>query len=253
MVSSLCAGLGLRRYRQGPHCKCDFAGTRLYDRRWSSGPSSSQRSRFLWRRTDSRHRRCDHVFCDRRCVGGSLHGEVNRFKVRAPSFHVGSSCVIFMLRGARQERFSACIFEQFAPCIFPSLRVASEFFCSSQLQIQEAAEARGSHRQWSPGTLSKPPPSEGQWERGRWCAGARGAFLRWERVDPEGWGVAMAALRRGARTRKSPRATKGSVSPHAPRTHRDRAAPVRARWRHAHAPRNRTRGLLGSQIKEVSE
>ena len=67
------------------------------------------------------------------------------FKVRPPSFHVGRS--FFMLDRALQvEMFSACIFEQLAPCIFPSWRVASEFFCSSQLLIQEAAEVRFLHR-----------------------------------------------------------------------------------------------------------
>ena len=69
---------------------------------------------------------------------------MNCFKVRPPTFHVGRFCGIFRLRGARKgERFYACIFEQFAPCIFPSWRVASEFFCSSQLLIQEAAKGRG--------------------------------------------------------------------------------------------------------------
>ena len=54
----------------------------------------------------------------------------------------------FVLRSTRQvERFYACILEQFAPGIFPSSRVASEFFCSSKLMILEAVKVRrGLHR-----------------------------------------------------------------------------------------------------------
>ena len=33
------------------------------------------------------------------------------------------------------------------------------------------------------------------------CVGARGTLLRWVRVDPQGWSVAVAALRRGTPTR----------------------------------------------------
>ena len=52
--------------------------------------------------------------------------------------------------------------------------------------------------QWSPGILSRPPPrrvgGRGATET-VWCAGVCGALLRCVRVDPQGWGVAVAALR----------------------------------------------------------
>ena len=56
-------------------------------------------------------------------------------------------CSLYVLRGASQvERFVACILRHLPQVVFPSWRVASEFFWLSQLQIQEAAERRGLHR-----------------------------------------------------------------------------------------------------------
>ena len=110
---------------------------------------------------------------------------------------------------------------------------------------------------WIPGILSRPPPRR-VGGRGAsetvWCAGVCGALLRWVRVDPKGWGVAVAALRQGTRMRIIPTREKRSVSLHAPQhAHRERVALERNHARHAHVLRNRTRSLLGSQSKEVCE
>ena len=49
------------------------------NRKQNSVPSSSQWSHFWCRRTDGRHRRCDHVSCDRRFVDS-----VSSFKLQLP-------------------------------------------------------------------------------------------------------------------------------------------------------------------------
>ena len=100
-----------------------------------------------------------------------------------------------------------------------------------------------------PGSLASLSLRKGRWKGGKWCVGACGAFLRRERVDPLGWGAAVAVLRGGTRMRKLPRREK-EVRPHMHHsTHTESALRSCAHICATHA--RRARGLLGSESKEA--
>ena len=126
------------------------------------------------------------LFCRGQAVAGS--------SVRsdgATGFSQRSDPVSFDQQGTRQEeRFLACIFRHWAHQ-FSSWRESLEFFCSSQVRRAYADCAE----RWGPMILGMSLPQKvggREATAGEWCAGVCGTPLRWVRVDPFGWSVAVA-------------------------------------------------------------
>ena len=103
-----------------------------------------------------------------------------------------------------------------ATCIFSILVGSLGVFIALRSSRSRRLLRRGAHtdcaERWSPGILGSSPLGK-VGGRGAtetvWCAGVCGALLRWVRVDPEGWGVAVAAVRQGTRMRIIPTRGKG--------------------------------------------
>ena len=106
-------------------------------------------------------------------------------------------------------------FEQFAPCIFSLGGLPLRFFSALRSQIQEAARRRELTQtalsSGARGSLVALPPRGkvgGSDASGAWVL--VGPFLRWVRVDPSGWGLAVAALRQRTQTRNVSTHEKGA-------------------------------------------
>ena len=152
------------------------------------------------------------------------------------------------LRGARQvERFTACSFRHL-PHVVSHLAVASEFFWSSQLLIQEDAERRGLTQTalsgGTPGSSAGLPLRESVEER-QVCTGVWGS-LAVGSCRPLGLGVQLSAgLCQGTRTRLYPTHGKGTAIHHS--THTESAQHGSANTRVTRARGTRAHvGLLGS-------
>ena len=127
------------------------------------------------------------------------------------------------LRSARQvESFVACSFRHLPKVVFHPGGYLRSFCCSSQLQIQEAAERRGLHglrRAVEPRDPQQTSSPEGRWKRGN-----RDSLVCGRTWGPPAVGacrpLGLGCGRRRAPPRDSdahhPHARKGSVSPHAP-------------------------------------